>query len=200
MSPAIVPIVEGQAEVESVPILVRRVLARLDANHVGIARPFRVKRNKMVRPGELERAIELAVRDRRDAAAVIIILDSDDDCPAELGSALLQRSVNATTKPVGVVLAQREFEAWFLGAKESLRGKRGIRNDAVPPPEPEAVRGAKEELTRNMQGKRYLEVDDQPALAAEIDIDSAMQRCPSFDKLLREIRHLVEIIGPAAGG
>jgi hypothetical protein len=84
-----------------------------------------VKRNKVVREGELERAITQAVRDRPGVAAVIVILDADDDCPAELGGLLLNRSVTATDKPVGVVLAKREFEAWFLGAKESLRGKRG---------------------------------------------------------------------------
>jgi len=194
MNPAIVPIVEGQAETESVPVLMRRILEQFGAHDVDIARPFRVKRNKVVREGELERAITQAVRDRPGVAAVIVILDADDDCPAELGGLLLNRSVTATDKPVGVVLAKREFEAWFLGAKESLRGKRGIRNDAAPPADPENIRGAKEELSRNMQGTRYLEVDDQPALAAEIDIDLARQHCPSFDKLLRGIRDLLQRI------
>jgi len=199
MNATLAPIVEGQAETESVPILMRRILAQLGVHDVQIARPFRVKRNRVVREGELERAITQVVRDRPHVAAVIVILDSDDDCPAELGPRLLLRSAAATEKPVAVVLAHREFEAWFLGAKESLRGVRGIRRDAESPPNPEGIRGAKERLTQNMQGRRYLEVDDQPALAQALDIARAAQRCPSLDKLLREIRGLLQRLRADAG-
>jgi len=95
--------------------------------------------------------------------------------------------------PAAVVLANREFEGWFLGSKESLRGFRGIREDAEPSPNPEEIRGAKEHLTRNMEtGIRYIEVDDQPALCQKMDFDLARRRCPSFDKLLRDLRTLLE--------
>ena len=193
MTPAIVPIVEGQAECESVPILLRRILAQILSEYrLQVATPFRVKRNRVVRPGEIERAVELAVRDREGAACLIVLLDADDDCPATLGPALLDRCARATGLPASVVLANREYEAWFLGAKESLRGSRGIRTDATGPPDPEAVRGAKERLARNMRGKPYDSVLDQPALTAKVDLDMASRRCPSFRKLLRDLRRLVE--------
>jgi hypothetical protein len=93
------------------------------------------------------------------------------------------------------VLANREFKGWFLGAKESLRTKRGISQDACAPPDPEAIRGAKERLSDNMVGgRRYLEVDDQPAFAAMMDLRQARAHCPSFDKLCREIERLVQAI------
>src|SRR3989304_4009532 len=137
---AIVPIVEGVAEVESIPVLFRRILAHQNVHDVSIARPFRVKRNRVVHPQELERAVTLAARDRANAAGVIVVLDSDDDCPARLGPDLLARARTATNLPVAIVLAQKELECWFLGATESLRGKGGIREDSVAPENPESIR------------------------------------------------------------
>lgn len=193
MSAAIVPIVEGQAEVESVPVLLRRILVQLGAYDVQVARPFRVKRNRVVREGELERAVRQTVRGRDNVACILVILDSDDDCPAELGPHLLQRCRRATELPVAVVLANKEFEGWFLGAKKSLRGVRGVREDARAPANPEGFRGAKERLMQNMQGRRYLEVDDQVAFAERMDFEMAKQRCPSFNKFLSDVGYLISI-------
>ena len=193
--PAIVPIVEGIAEVESIPVLFRRILAHQNVHDVSIARPFRVQRNRVVRPQELERAVTLAISDRADAAGVIVVLDSDDDCPAKLGPALLARARAATDLPVVIIMAQKELECWFLGAKESLRGERGIREDSVAPENPESIRGAKERLTRNMPpGRRYLEVDDQPAFADAMNVEQAEARCPSFAKLMRALNEVARAI------
>lgn len=194
--PAIVPIVEGIAEVEAIPVLFRRILTHQNVHGIWIERPFRVKRNRVVRPQELERAVTLAVRDRDNVAGVIVVLDSDDDCPARLGPELLERARTATALPTAIVLAQKELECWFLGAKESLRGKRGIRNDSAAPPDPEQIRGAKERLTQNMiPGRRYLPVDDQAVLADAMNLDLAQARCPSFAKLMRDLNGLADAIG-----
>lgn len=192
-----VPIVEGQSEVDSIPVLARRVLEEREASSVDVARPFRVTRNRIVRPGELERAINQAIQGRANVGCILLLLDADDDCPAELGPQLLARCKRVTDLPVGVVLAQKELEGWFLGAKESLGGVRGIRKNAVAPANPEAIRGAKERLSENMEGRRYLAVDDQPALAERMDFALARQRCLSFDKFLREVhRVLRELVRP----
>ncbi|MBI4479404.1 MAG: DUF4276 family protein [Acidobacteria bacterium] len=191
----IVPIVEGYAEVESIPILFRKILARQNVHDVLIARPFRVHRSSIVRPDGLERAVTQAARSRDNVGAVFVVLDSDDDCPAQLGPTLLGRARGATDMPVAVVLAKKEMESWFLGAKESLQGIRGIRNDSMAPNDPEEIRGAKERLTQNMiPGRRYLPVDDQPALAHAMNLQEAQARCPSFAKLIRELNRLVDAI------
>ena len=152
MTVAIVPIVEGHAETESIRVLLMRILASKQRFDVEVARPFRVKRNRVVRDGELERAVEQALADRPHPGCVVVLLDADDDCPAVLGPSLLDRCRGVTRLPVAVVLANKEFEAWFLGSKESLRGVRGIRQDALSSPEPEGIKGAKEHLSRNMIG------------------------------------------------
>ena len=89
---------------------------------------------KVVKKGELERAVELAARKIGGQGAIFILLDSDDDCPAQLGPALLCRALEVRSDlPIAVVLAKHEFEAWFLAAAESLRGYKGLKNDLAPP-------------------------------------------------------------------
>jgi hypothetical protein len=196
MSRAIATIVEGHAEVESVPVLLRRILLQLGVSDVQVARPFRVKRNRVVKPGELERAISQTIRDRDGVAGTMVLIDSDDDCPAELGVQLLERAKKTTLMPVSVVLAHREFECWLLGVKESLRGINGIVENATAPANPENIRGAKEHLTRNMtRRRRYLAVDDQVTFAERFDLNIARQRCPSFDKCFRDVERLLHDTG-----
>ncbi len=193
MSLVVAAIVEGHAEVESVPLLLRRISSHLGVSDVQVARPFRVKRNRVVKPGELKRAISQTIRDRAEVGGIMVLIDSDDDCPAELGPQLLTRAKKTTHMPVAVVLANREFECWFLGSKESLRGISGITDNATTLLNPEYIRGAKEHLTRNMtRGRRYLAVDDQAAFAEKFHLDEARRSCPSFDKCFREAERLVQ--------
>ena len=186
-------VVEGKSEVAAVPILIRRVAAiHYPELETVIPRPIRIPRNKVFRIGELERAVSLAYQNIGRQGAVFIILDSDDDCPAELGPALLHRvSQVFRNVPIAVVLAKHEFEAWFLAAAESLRGQRGLRNDLNPPDNPEGIRGAKEWLSHQMESSRtYTETQDQPALAALFDTEQARQT-DSFDKCYRDIVRLL---------
>jgi hypothetical protein len=188
MAGVLVPIVEGQSEERAIGLLLRRILVDHGVHDVQVARPFRVKRNLVVRDGELERALTQAVRSRIDATGVLVLLDADDDCPATLASELCERGAKTTHVPVKVVLAKAETEAWILAAIESVRGHRGIEADAKPPAAPELVRDAKGALSRRMEGSRgYVATDDQPALVSVIDLDLATRRSPSFAKLRRDV-------------
>ena len=177
-------IVEGQGDVKAIPLLIRRIVSEhYPEVVVDIPRPIRVHRNQVVQPDELEQEVELAARKIRGQGAIFIILDSDGDCPAELGPALLRRASQARSNlPIAVVIAKNEFEAWFLAAAESLRGQRGLKDDIHPPSDPEAIRNAKGWLSDRMENSRtYRETRDQPALAALFDIKQA-RRVDSFDK------------------
>lgn len=184
-------IVEGHGEVEAVPLLIRRIAATLDAPPaVVVPPPLRVPKNRLLNPGELERTVEFAARKTGGRGAVLILLDADDDCPATLGPKLLERARRARSDlPIAVVLAHREFEAWFLAAATSLRGQRDLPADLQPPTNPEAIRGAKEWLAGRMS-RRYRETLDQPALTARFDLAVAIQ-APSFAKCHREIVRLL---------
>lgn len=184
----IVPIVEGQSEEASISSLVRRVLHELGDYQSQVARPLRVKRQRVVRPGELERSLELAIRTRPGAQSCLLVLDADDDCPAELGAELRTRGRATSAVRVEVTIPKVETEAWILAGIESLRGFRGIRDDAVRPYDPEAVRDAKGAITRLMMpGRTYLPTDDMPALLARLDLRLVAQYSPSFLKFRRDV-------------
>lgn len=120
-------IVEGHGEVEAVPILVRRLVGHADpVLSVRLPQPIRIPKSKLIKAGELEKAVELAARKVAPGGAVLILVDSDDQCPARLGPELLSRAQKVRSDvPLTVVLAKREFEAWFLAAAESLHGRGG---------------------------------------------------------------------------
>ena len=194
-------IVEGHGEVEAVPILIRRVAESLYPElEIHIPHPIRRPRNQIVRVGELERVVELAARNISGQGAIFILLDSDDDCPAQLGPELLFRARQARNDlPIAVVLAKHEFEAWFLAAADSLQGQRGLRNDLLPPNDPEGIRGAKGWLKQGLKsGETYRETLDQPALTAHFDLDQA-RHADSFDKCYRDIVRLLDELRKASG-
>lgn len=187
----LVPVVEGQSEERALGVLLRRVVIAAGSPATEIARPFRVKRNKVVREGELERAVTQAVRSRSGATAVLVVLDADDDCAAELAPGLVQRGDTAAGLPLGVVLPTIEIEAWILAAIESVRGVRGISPDAEPPEHIESVRNAKGAITERMTGARgYVATADMPALFGAMDLELAQRRSPSMAKFVREVRRL----------
>jgi hypothetical protein len=191
-------IVEGQGEVAAAPILLKRIVKLVNADGYADVRPFRVGRNRLVLPGELERAVELAGRGLRSPGAVLIVIDSDDDCPKALAPLLLARATGISDGrwPVGVVLAKSEFESWFIAAGESIAGCSGLPAGLFAPSDPESIRDAKGWLQEAMPpGRRYSPTVDQPSLAGKFDLNAA-RRAPSFDKLYREIEKFCSLAIP----
>lgn len=186
----IVAIVEGDGEVEAVPLLIRRIgsevcpLVPLD-----VAKPIRIRRNRIVKEGELERYVALAAARAGKGGRIMILLDANGDCPAELAPIILRRV--RETRPdirIEVVLAKCEFEAWFISAIESVAGTRRIHPDLSAPADPESIRGAKEWLRK---GGTYSPNADQAALTARFDMALARERSPSFDKMWRATSELL---------
>lgn len=187
-------VVEGHGEVKAAPVLFRRIGHDIDPSvNLEVLQPIRRSRGGLVNgPGELERAVELAALKARPQGGVFVLLDSDDDCPAELAPQLLARARSAGLGlPVSVILPQREFEGWFLAAAESIRGKRGLPPDLTGPQNAEDIRGAKGWIRERMRGRVYSETIDQPALAAIFDLNQA-RSASSFDKCYRELQALIE--------
>lgn len=152
-------IVEGHGEVAAVPVLVRRLQQVLDPG-VGlrILSPTRVPRGKLVKSGELqseeiERQVRRLARQLAPPRAILILIDADEDCPKTLAPRIMGCAKKVWPDlSIGVVLAKCEYEAWFLAAFESLRGKRGLAEDLPLVRDPEAIQGAKEFLRKYMAG------------------------------------------------
>jgi len=184
-------VVEGHGDVRAVPILVRRIAAALAPEiPVEVIRPVRTPRYKLVKAGELERAVALASANAGAEGVVLVLVDAEDDCPATLAPELLSRAQRRLgAVPVGVVLAKVEFESWFLAAAESLSAKRNLNPELVAPANPEEIRDAKGWLSKRMR-RGYRETLDQPALAAVMDL-AAARRAPSFTKLWRVLQRVL---------
>jgi hypothetical protein len=188
----VVPIVEGYGDVEAVPLLLRRIFIEdLRRTDVTVLRSIRVPKTKLLKSGELERAVELAARQIQRGDAVLILMDADDDCPAELAPQLLSRAIEARPdRNIRVVLANKEYEAWLIAAVASIAGHRNLRCHLLPPVAPETIRDAKGWLTRSSRShSAYRETLDQPALTQIFDLHQA-RVCPSFDKLCRDMASL----------
>lgn len=193
------PIVEGHGEVAAVPVLLRRLRDLAQAYPLEVNAPIKRHRDEFFDETKLKRAVRLSKK--YDCHAILLMVDGDNDgdCPKTQGPQILAwAQAEAAGTPCGVVMAYREYEAWFLASMESLRGKRGIRRDAESHPHPEIPKGAKGQVEERMEeGKSYHETADQPALTAEFDMQPAYQQCRSFRHLLKAFGELATAAGAA---
>lgn len=188
------PIVEGHGEVRALPVLLRRILHEMEVWDVRVGGPIRYSRGQLVQETFLKSGVERARR-LADGGAVLVLMDSDGECPAQLGPRLYEWAAAAAV-PCEVVLAHREYEAWFLAAIESLRGHGGIREDAAPYPDPENPRGSKAKIVERMlDGRSYLAKADQAALSAKFSLSDAYRRSRSFRKFTTAVGSLVRAMG-----
>jgi hypothetical protein len=185
----VVAIVEGEGEVAAVPVLLRRLAAwRTPGVSPEVPTPLRVRRDRLLnRDEEFRRFLLLAAAKCGENGWILLLLDADDDCPAELAKRILARARDCIPHVrVSVVLAKREYEAWFIAAAESLHGHRGFRFDPADRIDAESPRNAKGWLRERMPGGTYGETTDQPAFSARFDLQQAFDGSRSFRKLCAE--------------
>jgi len=184
-------VVEGHAEVDAVPLLLRRIKGVVAPNRtLRLPPPIRIPGTRLRKQEGLRKAVSLASKRTREEDAILVLMDAEDDCPAEEAPDLLQEAHQIRPdRRTCVVLAKHEYEAWFLAAAASLRGKRGFAPDAEAPQAPEDIRGAKEWMSARMK-RPYSETIDQPGFTGHFDLDRA-RAADSFDKLYREMETLL---------
>jgi hypothetical protein len=189
------PVVEGHGDIAAIPVLLRRLIAEAGCFGIEVNTPIRKPRSSLVKQGDLEKSIRLA-KLQANTGAVLLIIDGDDDCPKELGPKLQQWAESvAMPLPIRVVIAHREYEAWFLASLQSLRGRRGIRDDVSDHPDPESPRDAKGHLEQSMNpGHSYLETADQAALTGVFDMEATFRKCRSFRKMTAAFGQLASSI------
>lgn len=182
-------IVEGDGEVAALPVLLRRIGEWLTPEvYAEISYPIRVRRDQFLnKENEFSRHLKLAASKCGEDGWILILFDADDDCPAELANQILKRAQAIINyRSISVVLANREFEAWFIASAESLHGHRGFNFSPDDFTDPEQPRDAKGWIKARMNSKSYGETTDQPAFSARIDLQKAYNRSRSFRKLCNE--------------
>ncbi|WP_229770433.1 DUF4276 family protein [Schaalia hyovaginalis] len=185
--PKITSVVEGHGEVDALPVLLRRLTSNFS---ILVRKPHRIKRTEFTgRDGAN------AVRMQREAAGelgmVIVLLDLDDDDSDELRKRVID---NVGEDRVSVVLATKEFEAWFLAGVESLRSHSDVRDDATYDGDCESVRNAKGRLEGLMKCS-YKETLHQAKFAACLDLELARKNSPSFESFCSSVEKWLETLG-----
>lgn len=186
--PVIATIVEGHGEVAALPVLLRAVAVHL-GRQVVVPTPFRQPRAKLVLASELDKAVRFVGQKVSGAGGTLVLLDADDDCPVALRG-MLSSSPSVARGPVEIVVANREFEAWFLASISSLRGHVSVADDASWAADPDEPRDAKGRLERQMV-ESYKETRHQPAFCARIDVDAALTRSRSFRRFVHAVETLL---------
>lgn len=191
----IVSIIEGHGEVQALPILIQRTLSHIDPTfeYEIIRPPLRLPRGKIDKDDEFKRMVELASRKTQGCGAVIILYDADDDCPATKGPLILEKAQQYRPDIVfKAILANKEFESWFVAAASSLAGQKGLSPDMHTPENPESIRDAKGWLRSYLPpDKAYSSTLDQPAFTALFNMAEAEQNSDSFAKFMRDMRTLI---------
>lgn len=199
----IVCIAEGHGDGPAVLQLMERwiVLAgrsgeyRVDKNVIRAA-----GRQAITCPPKANRGVEyyVALAARTNPDGILIVFDGDDECTARrgrrkpsLGQEITQRASRACRESnVAVVVAEREFEAWFLEHWDLL-GRPGTPSITRPPHE---IADCKKVLRAALAGG-YKESIDQQLLAKRLplplDVPSRGSVSRSFERLIAALATLV---------
>ena len=182
-------IVEGDGEVAALPVLLRRLNEWLTPDRrAHVLTPIRVQKDRFLnRQEEFARYLQLASAKAGASGWVLVLLDADDDCPADKGPTIAARAaVVLPHRRIAVVFANREYEAWFIAGGASLDGVRGFigrpEDQAVDAETPRNAKGWMRERMPNGYGPTV----DQPAFSARLDLPQAHARSRSFRKLCAE--------------
>jgi hypothetical protein len=195
-------VVEGHGDGGAALNLVTRLAKDLGLAGLHWADPIR-GRNLHQERG-VQKAGEL-VRRKGDAAGLLLLRDEDDGCPKELApvAAGWLRSMSLPF-PSAVVLAHREFEAFFLPCLSRMAGLKLLSPEGIERPgllpgsafngDPASIRGVKEWLSSHMPpGRAYKPTLDQLALARLVDFQvlrTSNPPLPCFGSLERAVRFL----------
>lgn len=194
--PKIVPIVEGDGEVNAVPLLLGKLVSRIGRAEIGVDRVLNAGScSNLTKPDGLERFVQLAAL-RSDCAAVLVLMDADKGCPLKIAQGFVTRINNLGSKfPVVVVIAKCEYEAWLVASLDSIAGKEiegcsGLpAGTTYPEQDVESLVAVKGWLSRQFTGsRRYKETLDQAPMTRLLNPDLVAPRSRSF----RRLQHALE--------
>jgi uncharacterized protein DUF4276 len=205
----IAPIVEGQTEDKCIERLLQRIWRELlvAPHRLQVLQPSREKRDKLVHSAgaDLESKVQeaflkLQYRLRRDSdgrGLLLLLLDAEHDCPADLGPRLLQTARSARSDADSAcVLAKQMLENWIVGGASTLAGVNGLPNPLPARNQFEDGNGAawlKAQLRTLNKRRTYKKTVDAKVFVQAIDLAECRVNCPSFDKLCRDLEARVTL-------
>lgn len=185
--PHIELIVEGKADLNAVPVLLRKHLHERGEYRDILGKPIALHGvGNATKADGIEGFVSLAAN-RPGCVGVLVILDSDDECVVEMASGLLSRLQGLTSKPVVIALAVRTYEDWLFSSIETLDiGEVEYKSDA---------KGIRQiEAALKGIGESYSKPLWQPRLTHKMEISRARERSSCLARMLDRFDSLVELI------
>jgi hypothetical protein len=192
-------IAEGHGDVESLRILVRRVLQE----HLSIFDcDIDVQRRKDIRHqrandwANFRRYLEVAYKEH---CPVLWSVDCDDDCAWQIAKEVcsLVEALGAR-QPFAVALWVKEYESLFLSDFETTKVVMKLSESATAPTDPESIRGAKKVIDDYLpQNRAYKEPIDQPRITAHLDLDVLLTRSRCYRHLVAVLEWIVRQTAPS---
>ena len=189
----LLPIVEGDGDLEAVPELVRRVLTDHGRHDVKVCRAH--KRGEL--PKVLSRFDDYLRAALLEEAPILWVMDYDcEECNDHLQhtQGLRQRVAESdSSQRVEFVFMVQEFETLFLADHEtSRRVFPDISVDLKFPVNPELVRNAKGALSKaRPKGFAYKPTQHQKKLTAQLDLGRLRDRSDSFRRFEAALLRLI---------
>lgn len=189
--PSIISIVEGPGDIEAVPTLLIKILTDQQQWQWFVGKPYKANNLKALKKN-ITRLLQRALQEK-NCGALLILLDLDDGCPKEEAHELAEiiEKFNLP-KPVAIVFAHREYEAWFLASLPTIAGHYGLPSELEYEQEVESRRDVKGWFRAQMSRHKYNPVTHQKAFTSLIDIELAYENSRSFRRLYDAVSELIE--------
>ena len=194
--PTVVPIVEGPGDASAVPGLLYWILReRCNRPDIIVAQGggrLVVTNGRSNLETKLGQFLGYA-QNQRNCDGILILLDSDNDCPVQLAQNLSEQCHRIGARvSVEIVCSQRSYESWFLASWNTVRDRAGLPGTDAPGDPSENVINPKQWINNLLpRGLAYKETSDQAPYTAAIDLDLAHQNSRSFRRLCHALEQLV---------
>ena len=204
----IAPIVEGHTEASCVERLLQRIWTQLlvGPERLQVLLPSRGHRDALIHPTgtnlaeKVEEAFEkLNLHLRQDPSGrglLLLLLDAEGDCPAELAPRLLATGRQTRgDADIACVLPKRMLENWILAGASTLAGINDLPSSLPARDQFEECRGAtwlEEQLRSRNRARKYKKRTDAERFVRALNLQECRANSPSFDKLCRELEQRLQ--------
>lgn len=177
-------------------IIVQRILSegiQIPAPAIDFVEPYRTQKagarakgSQLLKPKILD---EILISWRLSQPLIILLVDSDDQPPAER-TAILKNALTRNSLVGATGVAVKEFEAWLIADANALGQVIGKIDHDCQAPEKLACKEAKQNLQKWIQDITYpsrQSIDIRRELAIAMNLDVVANLCPSFNAFRQEL-------------
>jgi hypothetical protein len=189
---ALISLVEGEGDKDAIPTLLTKILHDFQQWNWYVGETIIVRSL-----GKLYKNLATYLThaaSKNNCAAVLIVLDSDDDCPVDTAYKLADKiQPLGFAQPIAIVFAHREYEAWFLASLPTIAGHHDLPKDVVYEGDVEVRRNVKGWFEARMKSnRRYNPTTHQKLFTSLIDLELAYDNSRSFRRLYDAVAELLE--------